>query len=549
LISIPTLHCPTEANYLNGGFYHYTYDAVGNRETQQKSILGLVTNDTYVYDDANRLTSLNSVNYTWDDNGNLLNEGVNVYTYDSANRLKSMSNQSTVTSYQYNGLGDRLRETVNGVTTTFTMDLNAGLTQALSESAPQGYGTHTYIYGNGRIARTQGGGTEYFLGDALGSVRQLTNASGAITYAKAYDPYGMVTTTSGASSTAYGYTNEYTSQGLVYLRARHYAPGMGRFLTRDIWDGNYNRPLSLNRWMYVEGNSINLTDPSGMCAQGKCGPDYTDWFVGQMTDHYQYGQKIRALRWKMKQDAYHLYWIKMFNCGSFTLMPTVFLSEVATEKPFREIVAGWYFPRTNRAIGRTPITAPTLVDPIINSLGILEYALYGLAIDYSSVEYPPAPQCNTPGCDKFGSENHKVITICNKCMDVSDLGNLMFGLGGQARGYSFPFTYGSAATFNGLDDKSLMAMLGVDGRGAMVGWIIGNTLAYQSRSTFCSTINSLDYLQWNENSSELNNQCAACNVQPSILPDATGASSLETVSASDESTLDWLRRLLPQSLK
>jgi hypothetical protein len=36
-----------------------------------------VTNDNYVYDDANRLTSLNGVTYTWDNNGNLLNDGVN----------------------------------------------------------------------------------------------------------------------------------------------------------------------------------------------------------------------------------------------------------------------------------------------------------------------------------------------------------------------------------------------------------------------------------------------------------------------------------------
>ena len=78
----------TEANYSNNDYYHYTYDAVGNRETQGKSIAGLVTNDTYVYDDANRLTSVNAVNYSWDNNGNastrsarrLLNDGVNTYT-------------------------------------------------------------------------------------------------------------------------------------------------------------------------------------------------------------------------------------------------------------------------------------------------------------------------------------------------------------------------------------------------------------------------------------------------------------------------------------
>jgi len=141
--------------------------------------------------------------------------------------------------------------------TGLSAGLNAGLTQALSD------GTNAYIYGNGRIAQVNTT-TEYFLGDALGSVRQLTNPSGSIAYAKVYDPYGVVTAAAGASQSAYGYTSEYTSQGLVYLRARMYAPGMGRFLTRDTWMGDYNRPLSFNRWMYVDGNPINKIDPTGL---------------------------------------------------------------------------------------------------------------------------------------------------------------------------------------------------------------------------------------------------------------------------------------------
>lgn len=33
------------------------------------------------------------------------------------------------------------------------------------------------------------------------------------------------------------------------------------------WAGDYNRPLSLNRWNYVEGNPVNFTDPSGQCIE------------------------------------------------------------------------------------------------------------------------------------------------------------------------------------------------------------------------------------------------------------------------------------------
>jgi hypothetical protein len=179
-----------EANYsensLTTDYYHYSYDAVGNRKTQESYVGGLLANTSYDYDDANRLIDVNGVTYEWDDNGNLTNDGVNTYSYDSANRLTTIVNPQSKIVNRYNGLNDRLQETVDGSTTTFTMDLNAGLTQAPSD------GTYNYLYGNGRIAQSQivnqQSQIDYFLGDALGSVRQMTNVAGAITYARSYDP-------------------------------------------------------------------------------------------------------------------------------------------------------------------------------------------------------------------------------------------------------------------------------------------------------------------------------------------------------------------------
>ena len=52
------------------------------------------------------------------------------------------------------------------------MDLNTSLTQALND------GTYTYLYGNDRIAQV-GTTAEYFLSDALGSVRQMTDVTDA----------------------------------------------------------------------------------------------------------------------------------------------------------------------------------------------------------------------------------------------------------------------------------------------------------------------------------------------------------------------------------
>ena len=52
------------------------------------------------------------------------------------------------------------------------------------------------------------------------------------------------------------------------MRSRFLSPETGRFLTKDTWQGDYNRPASLNKWNYVESNSVNYTDPSGFIRQG-----------------------------------------------------------------------------------------------------------------------------------------------------------------------------------------------------------------------------------------------------------------------------------------
>ena len=70
-----SLYRLTAANYSDGTYFHYTYDSVGNQESQ---VTETFTN-TYQYDDANRLSSVDGVAYTWDDSGTLLNDGMNTY--------------------------------------------------------------------------------------------------------------------------------------------------------------------------------------------------------------------------------------------------------------------------------------------------------------------------------------------------------------------------------------------------------------------------------------------------------------------------------------
>ena len=242
------------ADYSSGEFFHYGYDAVGNRLTQDT----LAGSNAYTYDIANRLVEVDGVPYSWDDNGNLLDDGLREYAYDHANRLTAVDFGSDEYDFSYNGLGDRLGQAVNEVPINYTLDLEAGLTQVLSD------GDNTYLYGVGRIGEQQPAGWQYHLGDVLQSLRQVTDTAGQLGLARSYEPFGSISVGVGDSRSIHGFTGEQQDEtGLVYLRARHMDPLLGRFTSRDQWRGTEVHPNSQNRWAYALSNPVNLTDPGG----------------------------------------------------------------------------------------------------------------------------------------------------------------------------------------------------------------------------------------------------------------------------------------------
>jgi RHS repeat-associated protein len=52
--------------------------------------------------------------------------------------------------------------------------------------------------------------------------------------------------------------------GDYYLRQRFYDTSSGRFGRMDTYEGDRNAPLTLNKYIYANGNPINGTDPTGL---------------------------------------------------------------------------------------------------------------------------------------------------------------------------------------------------------------------------------------------------------------------------------------------
>jgi RHS repeat-associated protein len=228
---------------------------------------------------------VDDVEYTWDNNGNLLNNGVFSYMYDYANRLVSVEDMTTTVVYTYNGDGHRMAKAVDGVTTIYVVAV-LGLSQVLVETT--GGESVVYLYGHDLLAEEGGSGWAWHLGDGLGSVRQLADGDGEVTMAQGYTPFGVPLWDEGSGLTGYGFTGEQWEaySQLLFLRARYYEPGTGSFLTRD--------PVTRNHpYQYAGANPIRFIDPAGL--------EYFPWADVYSCDH-QGGPDLRD------PYAYRLTW-------------------------------------------------------------------------------------------------------------------------------------------------------------------------------------------------------------------------------------------------
>jgi len=244
--------------------YLYEYDLAGNREMQSVAVDGgspTVTN--YTYNAANQLTSGSAA---YDNNGNMTSDGVNSYTWDRANRLLSMDS----VDYQYDGEGRRVQQTVSSVATKYLLDIQPGLAVVLSETEGSNVIRNVFSPRGIHAQQASFNNWQWIAQDGLGNVRGVIDNSIGVLESRNYGPYGdtfdgTMTDDLDYEAPNFGFTGELVDgSGLLDLRARRYNAGMGVFANLDPFEGVRDWAMSLNRYGYVAGNPINLADPSGM---------------------------------------------------------------------------------------------------------------------------------------------------------------------------------------------------------------------------------------------------------------------------------------------
>lgn len=198
--------------------------------------------------------------FSYDLNGNqtsrLTSGGTDrTIAYDNDNRPTTVTLGSATVTYLYGPDGERLKkQTTSGTTLYLGAD---------TEIDPAG-GHTNYL---GTDVKQVGGAINVLHRDHLTSVRRVTDASGALTRASVYQPYGVQVETVLAPLSPVepkGWIGERTDPetGLTYLHARYYDASLGRFLSPDWWDVS-DPGVGTDRYGYSAGDPINKSDPNG----------------------------------------------------------------------------------------------------------------------------------------------------------------------------------------------------------------------------------------------------------------------------------------------
>jgi RHS repeat-associated protein len=171
-------------------------------------------------------------------------------------------NSTILGEYVYNGLGQRVIKTANGVTTIFLYDFNGNL---ISESQADGTIIAEYLYmGTSRMARVDNVNSEiyYFHNDHLGTPELMTDEWENAVWEAKVNPFGETNVKS--TSTV---KNNFRLPGQIfdeetgfhYNYFRDYHPGIGRFIEAD--------PIGLkggmNLYVYCANDPVNSMDPDG----------------------------------------------------------------------------------------------------------------------------------------------------------------------------------------------------------------------------------------------------------------------------------------------
>jgi len=232
-----------------------------------------------------------TVNFAYDQNGNLTTDGRRTLAYDDENQLESVivtngAGSSTKSEFIHDGLfRRRVRKEYTWSSGTWNLASEIRYLYdgrlVLQERDANNLPMVTYTRGldlsgsregaggiGGLLARTDHGSLvtphSYYHADANGNITALVNANQALVARYTYDPFGNTLSKSGplADANLYRFSSKEYHQpsGLVYYLYRFYDPNLQRWVNRDPIQEVGGR----NLYGFVDNSPASRVDPVGL---------------------------------------------------------------------------------------------------------------------------------------------------------------------------------------------------------------------------------------------------------------------------------------------
>jgi RHS repeat-associated protein len=233
-------------------------------------------------------SACNRVNFSYDNEGNLISGDGLTISYNSFKQPTQISRGSNTFSFTYGANLERLKEVRNGLT-TYEID------KAYEQSSDGSW--KVYLDDVAIISHNSEDGHRiaYSHKDRLGSSITFTDHNGQVTGRRHYDAFGKPRAISGAlmepahrprqinftdiagisnaGITRRGFTDHrhLDEAELIHMNGRAYDYNLGRFLSVDPFIQSPTNSQSLNPYSYIMNNPLAGTDPTGYmgCAASK----------------------------------------------------------------------------------------------------------------------------------------------------------------------------------------------------------------------------------------------------------------------------------------
>jgi RHS repeat-associated protein len=258
-----------------------TRDSIGNIVSLDKKelltpILDNIVSTNFVLDGANQIVSNNGVNFSYDDNGNLLKYSADnkdiTLAYNEKEQLSSADIAGELYSYTYDAQNNRVSLKKGTDETRYVVDTVIGIAKPIAQTNSNNVIEKYFVYANNGLVYSinADNSIEIYLYDYKGDTLAIVDKDENILNSYTYSSYGKILNSIESVQNSYTYLGKHgvisDNKNLSYARARYYSNDLNRWTQMDTLKGSINNPLSLNRYALNEGDSVNFIDINGFYA-------------------------------------------------------------------------------------------------------------------------------------------------------------------------------------------------------------------------------------------------------------------------------------------